>query len=313
MEDSIALVAFSKHGQRVQSKPFEYAHVEVGLNIWNPHRQRAIEAAVEVATKAKVETEAVRGDLGTSEEKRAEVERALDAKEEALKKALGDLERARGDLREANDGGSAQLEHSRQRIEALEADLERAGDERRSLSKALEELQVKYDRMTKMTEKELEKKDGAISERDGKLEALQKRHDAEAAALKEAKDSCKEAAKVRVALEARVADLEAAAKRRDRDLEALKKKLSDTEKSAAASAGAQAAALAKEMAQLKSEIEALEAGRAEDAARRNNAQHASTTASWVAQRTLGLAVAQRSFQTNGYSEMIEITNFVSNR
>jgi len=29
----MALVEFSKHGERVRSKPFEYAHIEVGLKI----------------------------------------------------------------------------------------------------------------------------------------------------------------------------------------------------------------------------------------------------------------------------------------
>ena len=35
----MALVEFSKHGQRVWSKPFKYAHIDVGLKIWNPHSQ----------------------------------------------------------------------------------------------------------------------------------------------------------------------------------------------------------------------------------------------------------------------------------
>ena len=38
MDESIALVEFSKHDERVWSKPFDYAHIEVGLKIWNPHR-----------------------------------------------------------------------------------------------------------------------------------------------------------------------------------------------------------------------------------------------------------------------------------
>ena len=38
MDESIALVAFSKHSERVRSKPFDYAHIEVGLKTWNPHR-----------------------------------------------------------------------------------------------------------------------------------------------------------------------------------------------------------------------------------------------------------------------------------
>ena len=37
MGESIALVEFSKYGQRVWSKSFEYAHIEVGLKLWNPH------------------------------------------------------------------------------------------------------------------------------------------------------------------------------------------------------------------------------------------------------------------------------------
>ena len=41
MDESIALVAFSKHSERVRSKPFDYAHIEVGLEIWNPHRPYA--------------------------------------------------------------------------------------------------------------------------------------------------------------------------------------------------------------------------------------------------------------------------------
>ena len=38
MDESIALVKFSKHSERVWSKPFDYAQIEVGLKIWNPHR-----------------------------------------------------------------------------------------------------------------------------------------------------------------------------------------------------------------------------------------------------------------------------------
>jgi hypothetical protein len=38
LDESIALVEFSKHSERVWSKPFDYAHIEVGLKIWNPHR-----------------------------------------------------------------------------------------------------------------------------------------------------------------------------------------------------------------------------------------------------------------------------------
>ena len=38
MDESIALVAFSKHSERVRSKPFDYAHIEVGLKIWFPRR-----------------------------------------------------------------------------------------------------------------------------------------------------------------------------------------------------------------------------------------------------------------------------------
>ena len=40
MDESIALVEFSKHSERVWSEPFDYAHIEVGLKIWNPHRFR---------------------------------------------------------------------------------------------------------------------------------------------------------------------------------------------------------------------------------------------------------------------------------
>ena len=39
MDESIALVEFSKHDQRAGSKPFEYAHIEVWLKLWNPHRR----------------------------------------------------------------------------------------------------------------------------------------------------------------------------------------------------------------------------------------------------------------------------------
>ena len=38
MGELVALVEFSKHGQRVRSKSFEYAHIEVGLKLWNPRR-----------------------------------------------------------------------------------------------------------------------------------------------------------------------------------------------------------------------------------------------------------------------------------
>ena len=38
MDESIALVDFSKHGERFWSKPFDYAHIEVGLKVWNLHR-----------------------------------------------------------------------------------------------------------------------------------------------------------------------------------------------------------------------------------------------------------------------------------
>ena len=38
MGESIALVEFSKYGQRSRSKSFEFAHIEVGLKLWNPHR-----------------------------------------------------------------------------------------------------------------------------------------------------------------------------------------------------------------------------------------------------------------------------------
>ena len=38
MDESIALVEFLKHSERVWSKPFDYAHIEVWLKVWNPHR-----------------------------------------------------------------------------------------------------------------------------------------------------------------------------------------------------------------------------------------------------------------------------------
>ena len=38
MDESIALVEFSKHSERVWSKSFDDAHIEVGLKIWNPRR-----------------------------------------------------------------------------------------------------------------------------------------------------------------------------------------------------------------------------------------------------------------------------------
>jgi len=31
LDESFALVEFSKHGRRVSSKPFDFAHIEVGL------------------------------------------------------------------------------------------------------------------------------------------------------------------------------------------------------------------------------------------------------------------------------------------
>jgi len=33
LDESIALVEFSKHSEIVWSKPFDYAHIEVGLKI----------------------------------------------------------------------------------------------------------------------------------------------------------------------------------------------------------------------------------------------------------------------------------------
>ena len=38
MDESIALVDFSKHSERVWSKSFDYTHIELGLKIWNLHR-----------------------------------------------------------------------------------------------------------------------------------------------------------------------------------------------------------------------------------------------------------------------------------
>ena len=38
MDGSIALVEFSKPSRRACVKTFEYAHIEVGLKIWFPHR-----------------------------------------------------------------------------------------------------------------------------------------------------------------------------------------------------------------------------------------------------------------------------------
>ena len=38
MDGSIALVKFSKPSRRACVKTFEYAHIEVGLKIWFPHR-----------------------------------------------------------------------------------------------------------------------------------------------------------------------------------------------------------------------------------------------------------------------------------
>ena len=45
MGESIALVKFSKYGQRVWSKSFEYKNIAVGLKLWNPHRslERALQ------------------------------------------------------------------------------------------------------------------------------------------------------------------------------------------------------------------------------------------------------------------------------
>ena len=43
MDESIALVEFSKHSERVWSKSFDYAHIEVGLKIWNPHRWTGVD------------------------------------------------------------------------------------------------------------------------------------------------------------------------------------------------------------------------------------------------------------------------------
>jgi hypothetical protein len=39
LDGSIALVEFSKPSRSACVKTFEYAHIEVGLKIWFPHRQ----------------------------------------------------------------------------------------------------------------------------------------------------------------------------------------------------------------------------------------------------------------------------------
>ena len=39
MDESIALVEFSKLSERVWSNPFDYARIKVGLKIWKPHRR----------------------------------------------------------------------------------------------------------------------------------------------------------------------------------------------------------------------------------------------------------------------------------
>jgi hypothetical protein len=38
LDESIALVEFSKHSEKVWSKSFNYTHIELGLKIWNLHR-----------------------------------------------------------------------------------------------------------------------------------------------------------------------------------------------------------------------------------------------------------------------------------
>ena len=39
MDESIALIEFSKHGRRARVETVAYAHIEVGLKIWFPHRR----------------------------------------------------------------------------------------------------------------------------------------------------------------------------------------------------------------------------------------------------------------------------------
>jgi len=44
LDESIALVEFSKHRRKSRVKTVAYAHIEVGLNIWFPHRYLAAPA-----------------------------------------------------------------------------------------------------------------------------------------------------------------------------------------------------------------------------------------------------------------------------
>ena len=49
MDESIALVEFSKHGRKPRVETVEYAHIEVGLKVWNPHRCYAAPFACHLA------------------------------------------------------------------------------------------------------------------------------------------------------------------------------------------------------------------------------------------------------------------------
>ena len=42
MDESIALVEFSKHRRRASVETVDYAHIEVALKIWFPHRSRPL-------------------------------------------------------------------------------------------------------------------------------------------------------------------------------------------------------------------------------------------------------------------------------
>ncbi|KAH8057187.1 hypothetical protein JL722_6830 [Aureococcus anophagefferens] len=157
-------------------------------------KQRAIELATDVATRAQIEADAHKRSLDAAEARCADVEAQLRDRDGEVASLRGDVERLRAELRAAGDDDSARLAAARDRADKLEADLARADDERRTLLKSLEELQGKYDRMTKMTEKELEKKDAALSAKDSELGAARPRppRTRKSEALREALDRLKE-------------------------------------------------------------------------------------------------------------------------
>ncbi|KAH8088692.1 hypothetical protein JL720_6644 [Aureococcus anophagefferens] len=182
--------------------------------------------------------------------------------------AAGDVERLRAELRAAGDDDSTRLAAARDRADKLEADLARADDERRTLLKSLEELRGKYDRMTKMTEKELEKKDAALSAKDSELEKARGAAQAAKDEVKQLKQELKGAAKAAGDVDAALKKSEALVAKREGELDALKREMDRLKAGSANAASSAAAAQREALDRLREEIAALERGRADDATRR---------------------------------------------